>query len=484
MQEDISQPLTAKSLSETKGPERPQHGARENSALGNNLDTQSFHLRRRSLPSIIIITLALYSTTFSGVFLLVSLRRQRYPFIRRGGLMSESQAALLTAFLAKTIEIFSTTVFITFLGQVISRKAFTRSRAHGTSLVDMDLRSLVMQPGRLVTHLGSFRYSIRSTLGALTLLAMLSAMLYSTASLPVTATITTILPIYTDTPCGSQPPGSIYERSDSDQFQLYCNGYDIDFNGQGSVLRLIDVLSTGFSGAVNQNGQLINHGRVHHIYIYPVFDNNFPELWSEASSHFTLVFVLTDDPRKVTLVFEGVNNRNSHLSARPRIDPSVSRSSAPHISCPERWEGFDTWLSNPMTPRKQNWHAMLKNQWKSGFGIDTRDVKGDPVVDAFKQGALAFSNVLHDLFINASEHFVATPADDIDLTPPSSPVGLIGEIAPADRDLNSIPDISSLFGNQVVEFMRIVERPNPPPDDQPSASQPENPSSDSDHDEN
>lgn len=148
--------------------------------------------------------------------------------------MSESQAALLTAFLAKTIEIFSTTVFITFLGQVISRKAFTRSRAHGTSLVDMDLRSLVMQPGRLVTHLGSFRYSIRSTLGALTLLAMLSAMLYSTASLPVTATITTILPIYTDTPCGSQPPGSIYERSDSDQFQLYCNGYDIDFNGQGS----------------------------------------------------------------------------------------------------------------------------------------------------------------------------------------------------------------------------------------------------------
>lgn len=91
-------------------------------------------------------------------------------------------SSLLTAFLAKTIETFSTTVFVTFLGQVISRKTFRPPQTHGTSLVDMDLRSLVTQPGRLVTHLGSFRYSIRSILGALTVLATLTAMLYTTAS--------------------------------------------------------------------------------------------------------------------------------------------------------------------------------------------------------------------------------------------------------------------------------------------------------------
>lgn len=96
--------------------------------------------------------------------------------------MSPSQAGLVAAFLAKTIETFSTTVFITFLGQVLSRRAYyRRSKKHGPTLVDLDLRSLVMQPGRIVTHLRSFWYSIASVLGALTLLATLLAMLYTTA---------------------------------------------------------------------------------------------------------------------------------------------------------------------------------------------------------------------------------------------------------------------------------------------------------------
>lgn len=96
--------------------------------------------------------------------------------------MSPPQAGLLTAFLAKTIETFSTTVFITFLGQTLSRRAFRRSTAYGTTLVDLNLRSLVVQPGRLVTHLSSFRCSMTSMLGALTLLTTLLTMLYTTAS--------------------------------------------------------------------------------------------------------------------------------------------------------------------------------------------------------------------------------------------------------------------------------------------------------------
>ncbi|KAI4734327.1 hypothetical protein E4T50_15136 [Aureobasidium sp. EXF-12298] len=152
------------------------------SALTNGLETQSSHRGCKSLSSIVVIGLALYSTIFSGIFLVVSLCKYRYTFIHRGGSMSPSQAGLLTAFLAKTIETFSTTVFITFLGQVLSRRAFGRSQACGTTLIDMNLRSLVMQPGRLVTHLSSFRYSITSMLGALTLLATLLAMLYTTAS--------------------------------------------------------------------------------------------------------------------------------------------------------------------------------------------------------------------------------------------------------------------------------------------------------------
>jgi hypothetical protein len=150
--------------------------------LSKDVEPQPFHRGRRSFPSIIIITLALYSTIFSGIFLAVSLCKTRYPFIRRDGSMTPNQAGLLTAFLAKTIEAFSTTVFITFLGQTLSRKALVRSQTYGTTLVEMNLRSLVMQPGRLITHLSSFRYSMTSILGALTLLATLLALLYTTAS--------------------------------------------------------------------------------------------------------------------------------------------------------------------------------------------------------------------------------------------------------------------------------------------------------------
>lgn len=129
-----------------------------------------------------ILVLAVYSTIMSGIFLILALRGPRYNWIRKGGRMTPYSADMLTAFFAKTIELSFATVFVSFLGQVLSRRAFMKNQGRGITLAEMDMRSWVMQPGTMITHFEALKSSILSLLGILSLVAAVVAMLYTTAS--------------------------------------------------------------------------------------------------------------------------------------------------------------------------------------------------------------------------------------------------------------------------------------------------------------
>ena len=71
--------------------------------------------------SIGLVFASSYSTMLSGLFVVVAITEPRYGYIiSNRGLLSPASAALLTAFLAKPIEISFVMVFLAFLGQVLS----------------------------------------------------------------------------------------------------------------------------------------------------------------------------------------------------------------------------------------------------------------------------------------------------------------------------------------------------------------------------
>ncbi|KAL4954129.1 hypothetical protein BDW69DRAFT_163790 [Aspergillus filifer] len=138
--------------------------------------------RRLSWVPATILVLAFYCTIFSGIYLVVSLIRPRYGrFIGVDGKLSPSTASLLSTLFAKTIELSYVTVCVAFLGQVLTRRALTKG-SHGISISDMSMRTWIMQPGSLIVHWESLRYSGWTILGAITLTATLVAMLYTTAA--------------------------------------------------------------------------------------------------------------------------------------------------------------------------------------------------------------------------------------------------------------------------------------------------------------
>lgn len=90
-------------------------------------------------------------------------------------------ASLVSAAVAKTIELSFVTVFVTFLGQVLSRRALVKS-SKGITIAEMSFRSWIMQPGTLITHWATVRYAALTFLGLTSLLCAVTAMFYTTAS--------------------------------------------------------------------------------------------------------------------------------------------------------------------------------------------------------------------------------------------------------------------------------------------------------------
>lgn len=129
-----------------------------------------------------ILALSVYSTVLSGVWLITSIVQPRWGRrISSTGTLSPSTASLLTALLAKTIELSFVTVFVALIGQVLTRRAISR-KSKGMTLSEATMRNWIMQPGSLITNGETLHYSALTVLGALTLTATVVGMFYTTAS--------------------------------------------------------------------------------------------------------------------------------------------------------------------------------------------------------------------------------------------------------------------------------------------------------------
>ncbi|KAM0259572.1 hypothetical protein ACHAPA_010657 [Fusarium lateritium] len=144
--------------------------------------SRDIHQPRSSWLSITIYVLSIYSTVGSGIWLVTAILQPRWGHkIASGASLSPSTATTLAALLAKTIEMSFVTVFVSCIGQVLTRRAFIR-KAHGMSLAEMTMRNWVIQPGSLITHFETLPSSSLTLLGMLSLTATLAASFYTTAS--------------------------------------------------------------------------------------------------------------------------------------------------------------------------------------------------------------------------------------------------------------------------------------------------------------
>lgn len=135
---------------------------------------------RGSWLAVSILILSIYSTIFSGIWLLIAIIRPRYGrTVSRGGLHFTTATTLYAAF-AKSIELSFVTVFVAFVGQALSKRA--RFQLKGVTIAEMSMRSWVMQPGTMISRWESVRYAAATRLGVFALLVALTAMIYTTAS--------------------------------------------------------------------------------------------------------------------------------------------------------------------------------------------------------------------------------------------------------------------------------------------------------------
>jgi hypothetical protein len=140
------------------------------------------HSSRASWLSISILILSIYSTIFSGIWLMLAIVSPRYGrMIHSGGTLSPSTASTLFALFAKTIELSFVTVFVTFLGQVLTRRSINKI-SRGVTIAELNMRTWVIQPGFMITHWQHLHHAGLSFLGVITLTAAFIAMFYTTAS--------------------------------------------------------------------------------------------------------------------------------------------------------------------------------------------------------------------------------------------------------------------------------------------------------------
>ncbi len=166
-------------------------------------------MSRGSWLSITLLILSIYSTVLSALWVIVAFRQPRWgKQISSSGGIAPSTASLLTALFAKTIEMTFVTVFVAFIGQVLSRRAFIRNST-GMTIAEMTMwnwvvvrgapnqhplllllssspvltrNSLHQQPGSLITHWETLPYAAVTVLGVICLVATVAATFYTTAS--------------------------------------------------------------------------------------------------------------------------------------------------------------------------------------------------------------------------------------------------------------------------------------------------------------
>ncbi|KAB8300070.1 hypothetical protein EYC80_000304 [Monilinia laxa] len=140
------------------------------------------HSRVRSWTSVSVLCLCIYSTILSGIWFFIAALRPRYgEHIKTNGPLPPTTASILFAGFAKTIELSFVTIFVNFLGQVLSRRSLVRS-SDGVTVAELTMRTWVIQPGFMITNPKILRKAACSILGGITLVAAFVAMFYTTAS--------------------------------------------------------------------------------------------------------------------------------------------------------------------------------------------------------------------------------------------------------------------------------------------------------------
>ncbi|KAL8727732.1 MAG: hypothetical protein Q9166_005845 [cf. Caloplaca sp. 2 TL-2023] len=143
---------------------------------------QKLHHGKGNWLAISIMALSVYSTLLSGLWLGTAIAKPRFGHgITNTGRFPPATASLVSAGIAKSIELSFVTVFVTFLGQVLSRRALVK-KSKGITIAEMSFRSWIMQPGTLITHWQTVRYAALTFLGLISLVCAVVAMFYTTAS--------------------------------------------------------------------------------------------------------------------------------------------------------------------------------------------------------------------------------------------------------------------------------------------------------------
>ena len=103
---------------------------------------------RKSWLAVSVLVLAIYSAIFSGIWLVLAIKKQPYGrTVSRGRVPFTTASTVYTA-LAKSIELSFVTVFVAFIGQVLSKRALLQPR--GVTMSEMTMRSWIMQPGSYI----------------------------------------------------------------------------------------------------------------------------------------------------------------------------------------------------------------------------------------------------------------------------------------------------------------------------------------------
>ncbi|OJD33351.1 uncharacterized protein BKCO1_3100033 [Diplodia corticola] len=130
-----------------------------------------------------IILISIYATIVSGLFFAVALRGPEWPMIRSNGWLTPSNASLLVAVLAKTVELSFGSSIVAFLGQVLSRRSLSvRGSGKGVTLAEMSMRNWIGSPGYMVSNFETVRYALFSILGIISFIAAIVATVYTSAS--------------------------------------------------------------------------------------------------------------------------------------------------------------------------------------------------------------------------------------------------------------------------------------------------------------
>ena len=159
--------------------------------MWNAPQPQPTHLKQEQTPTSrfsgisipLLFVLSTYSTVLSGIWFLLAVIKPHYgTFIGSNGAnISPGTASTVVAGVAKTIELSFITVFLACLGQFFTKQAFNKM-SPGISLADIQLKTMIVQPGSLLTQWRSYGLVWKSMLGLLSLLACFSGTLYTTAS--------------------------------------------------------------------------------------------------------------------------------------------------------------------------------------------------------------------------------------------------------------------------------------------------------------